>query len=303
MSKLLIIRCNSYITRGIGRIEFCIDRWICVPRSVSVSFRLILLYVSSGCEEQSLQQKSVSKYQYWWSFVTLELSVPSLLPSESYGKQRVESLFHLSIRCFETTSPLFPPPPFSTMFRCFAFLVRAVYARKEFLFRFGLPYERTSTMESGGLTPRWLTIARNRGSRVISRSLSANQDETGRTRFERNSATIDGLTFPIRGRLGFWKTPARSPRAAWSRTWCTSRQDAPGRTGRAFCDSGRSECATGTCTMATWCEVSNNFLRQKRKYGKYWIESRHVPPKNFSRTNAWREKKKKSSSWRLVSFF
>lgn len=112
MSKLLIIRCNSYITRGIGRIEFCIDRWICVPRSVSVSFRLILLYVSSGCEEQSLQQKSVSKYQYWWSFVTLELSVPSLLPSESYGKQRVESLFHLSIRCFETTSPLFPPPSF-----------------------------------------------------------------------------------------------------------------------------------------------------------------------------------------------
>lgn len=232
-----------------------------------------------------------------WTFGSIASTKRILWKTESWIV--IPSIYPLLWNNF---SP-FSPPLLSTMFRCFAFLVRAVYARKEFLFRFGLPYERTSTMESGGLTPRWLTIARNRGSRVISRSLSANQDETGRTRFERNSATIDGLTFPIRGRLGFWKTPARSPRAAWSRTWCTSRQDAPGRTGRAFCDSGRSECATGTCTMATWCEVSNNFLRQKRKYGKYWIESRHVPPKNFSRTNAWREKKKKSSSWRLVSFF
>lgn len=231
-----------------------------------------------------------------WTFGSIASTKRILWKTESWIV--IPSIYPLLWNNF---SPFPPPPPFSTMFRCFAFLVRAVYARKEFLFRFGLPYERTSTMESGGLTPRWLTIARNR---VISRStLSANQDETGRTRFERNSATIDGLTFPIRGRLGFWKTPARSPRAAWSRTWCTSRQDAPGRTGRAFCDSGRSECATGTCTMATWCEVSNNFLRQKRKYGKCWIESRHVPPKNFSRTNAWREKKKKSSSWRLVSFF
>lgn len=204
---------------------------------------------------------------------------------------KTESLFHLSIRCFETTSLLFF---LSTMFRCFAFLSRGLRAE-------GIPislrfadrtHERTCTMESGGLTPRWLTIAWNRGSRVISRSYSLSANQVG---FERNSTTIDGLTFPIRGRLGFWKTPARSPRAAWSRTWCTSRQDAPGRTGRAFCDSGRSECATGTCTMATWCEVSNNFLRQKRilENMEYWIEEQVSSPNNFSRTNAWRETEKK----------
>lgn len=98
-----------------------------------------------------------------------------------------------------------------------------------------------------------------------------------------------GLTFPITGRLGFWKTPAPLPRVAWPRTWCTSRQDAPARTCRAFCDSGRSECAAGTCTTATWCEVSSNSLQTEIRavtdrssiVRKIWEKKYRVSPKNF----------------------
>lgn len=89
-----------------------------------------------------------------WTFGSIASTKRILWKTESWIV--IPSIYPLLWNNF---SP-FSPPLLSTMFRCFAFLVRAVYARKEFLFRFGLPYERTSTMESGGLTPRWLTIAR-----------------------------------------------------------------------------------------------------------------------------------------------
>lgn len=89
--------------------------------------------------------KSVSKYQYWWSFVTLELSLRSFYqanPTENRGR----TVISIYARCFETRTTFllsfffFPLLPRSTFPR---FDVspssRAVYAHQEFLFRFGLP--------------------------------------------------------------------------------------------------------------------------------------------------------------------
>lgn len=310
--QLLIIRCTILaITskRNFGPILNRIlyrSRWICAPRRSP--FNSITHFERKPRLRGTISAtKSVSKYQYWWSFVTLELS--KLLSNESYGKQRENGYFYLSValkraQLFSFLFPLLSRSAFSSplvsMFR-----VRFTRTRNSyFLFRTST-YTRTSTMGSGGLTHRWPTIASNTSSfaqwfhappctdpriRIGTKRVSDRAP-----RFDAGAdAGFPGLTFPIMGRPGFWKTPARLPRVAWSRTWCTSRQDAPGRTCTAFCDNGRSECATGTCTMATWCEVSSNFLRQKcvvssrisrRPFGKYGkrIEFRLVSRKNFQR--------------------
>lgn len=218
-----------------------------------------------------------------WTFAS------RLLSNESHGKQRENGYFYLSVAFKRAQLFSFF---FSLSFHLLLSLdvspfSRAVYARQEFLFpiRFA---ECTRLYEA------------HNGKRRFNASLADNRFEYQQLRtlispcmdprFEpTHGARPMGLTFPITGRLGFWKTPAPLPRVAWPRTWCTSRQDAPARTCRAFCDSGRSECAAGTCTTATWCEVSSNSLQTEIRavtdrssiVRKIWEKKYRVSPKNF----------------------
>lgn len=175
--QLLIIRCTILaITskRNFGPILNRIlyrSRWICAPRCSP--FNSITHFERKPRLRGTISAtKSVSKYQYWWSFVTLELS--KLLSNESYGKQRENGYFYLSValkraQLFSFLFPLLSRPAFSSplvsMFR-----VRFTRTRNSyFLFRFAerartSTYTRTSTMGSGGLTHRWPTIASNTSS-------------------------------------------------------------------------------------------------------------------------------------------
>lgn len=158
-------------------------------------------------------------------------------------------------------SPLFffrSPSTFSSPSMFHLSRVRFTRARNSYSL-FGLPNVRASFEAHNGKRRFNASLADNRVEYQQLRTLISPCMDP---RFEpTHGARPMGLTFPITGRLGFWKTPAPLPRVAWPRTWCTSRQDAPARTCRAFCDSGRSGCAAGTCTTATWCEVSSNSLQ------------------------------------------